>query len=227
MTIKVLLVSHGDAITVASVVSRQGLTGLAAIVFAVGLPAVVTLLGVFAASAVGEAVREEDGLRGPVATLGVALLLALLFSSVYILLSLVAYSAVMVATSVVLQRLRARRVAALKPLPFMLRKSTQPQKAPLSLLLPLAMFLALSGLIFNDSLWLPKERLYVAHEPLTGYVIAGDGDFTHLIIETNRQTMVLRTSDIEKRVLCGGDRDERSLPLRVLWPERAAYEACD
>jgi hypothetical protein len=227
MTVKVILVSHGDAVTVSSIVSRQGLTGLAAITFAVGLPSLVSLLALLASSMLGEALREEDGLRGPSVALGVALLLALVFSPVKMLLGLLAFSAVTVAISVAIRLLRARRAAGSKPLPFYLRKAGQTQNASISLLLALATFLAMSGLVLNDSLWLPKERLTVLQKPLMGYVIAGDGDFTHLILEHSRQTLVLKTSEVEQRALCGRSEDERSLPIRLLWPENATYQSCD
>jgi hypothetical protein len=227
MTIKVLLVAHGDAVTVSTIVSRQGLTGLAAIIFAVGLPSVASLLALLTSSMLGEAVREEDGLRGPSMALGVALLLAVLFAPVKVFLSLIAFSIAIVAISLAIRVIRARLAARSKPLPFLLRKSSQAQNASISLLLALATFLAMSGLVFNDSFWLPKERLSVLQKPLTGYVLTGDGDFTHVILDHSRQTLVLKTSEVENRTLCGRSEDDRSLPVRMMWPVATSYPQCE
>jgi hypothetical protein len=227
MTVKVLLVAHGDAVTVSTIVSRQGLTGLAAIIFAVGLPSVASLLALLTSSMLGEAVREEDGVRGPSVALGVALLVALLFAPVKVFLGLIAYSVATVVISLAIRVIRAKLAARSKPLPFLLRKTSQAQNASISLLLALATFLAMSGLVFNDNFWLPKERLSVLQKPLTGYVIPGDGDFTHVILDQSRKTLVLKTSEVEERALCGPSEDDRSLPVRMLWPETTSYQQCD
>jgi hypothetical protein len=90
-------------------------------------------------------------------------------------------------------------------------------------MLTATLFAIVPALIFTDSMWLPKEKISYDDKTEIGYVISGDGDFTHLVRDADRSTLIVKTELIKQRIYCPQSSGGRSVLAELFWSNASDY----
>lgn len=228
---KVIVVAHGDPVTVSALARHLDLGGLLAIVLVSGAPALGAVLGFLGASSLMEAIREEDAIKGPLVAFGLGLALSFALAPKGVFLGLLLLAAIMLSSSMAVRTWRERRRSANGALNFLLRN--HPTQVSVKWAVATTVVVAVAVVVLSDAPWLPRERLsFRGGNSQVGYVLA-EGD-TMTIMDGDDRTVELRpASEVSGRDFCEsgvpwlGDRGHgRSMFAELLWSRRGGYVSC-
>lgn len=71
-----------------------------------------------------------------------------------------------------------------------------------AIVLSFALPLTLIAAAWSPTLWLPAERIMVNMEPQVGYILSTDGDYTHILLEKDRNTLTVPSDQVTERRRC-------------------------
>jgi len=224
ITARIIWIAHGDMVTVTTVVVHQGVAGLIVTLFAVGLPIVAGLTAALTAADLGEAIREEMPWRVQAGTLAAAIVLATLTVPSKWMAIVALFVGAQVVYALVTRTIRFFARRSDWKVPWVFQKSKGYKRRIPALMIVVTILAISPTLIFTDSMWLPKEKLLYGDKAETGYVISGDGDFTHVIREADRSSFIVKTEEITQRTYCPSSSGSRPIVTEWLWPNAREYK---
>lgn len=223
ITARIIWVAHGDTLTLTAIVVHQGIGGLVVTVFAIGLPIVAGLTAALTAADLGESIREEMPWRAQAAALIAVLLLSLLTVPSKWMVVVAIFAAAQVAYALLARTVRFLCQKKNRKTPWVFQKSRGYKKRVPALMLIATLIAIFPALIFSDSMWLPKEKISYAEKNEIGYVLSGDGDFTHVVREADRSSFILKTELITQRTYCPQGSGGRPILTEWFWPTAREY----
>jgi hypothetical protein len=221
---RIIWVAHGDTLTVTALVVHQGVGGLIVTLFAIGLPIVAGLTAALTAADLGEAIREEMPWRAQAGTLTVALVLALLTVPSKWMAVVFVFAGAQVVYALLARTVRSVAERNGRKVLWVFQKSEGYKKRVPALMLIVTILAISPALIFSDSMWLPKEKVFYGEKNEVGYVISGDGDFTHVVREADRSSFIIKTEEITQRLYCPSPSSSRPLLTEWFWPNAREYK---
>lgn len=230
VTLKLFVVAHGDPVTLSSLVAAQGLSGVFASAFLVGMPLFSLVLCWASVVGLMEAVREGDTLKGPGIGTAFATILGLLFVPMLAFLALLGWAALYLLTSLLTRMWRAKRVRQGRSLNWWLR--SRPRDEPLRLFLVFALVVGAGAVVISDTPWMPRERVVLSNGSgeEVGFVLS-EGDLTvSFLRDADRRVLQIPAAQVSAREVCRStgvvDLARRSLLARAIWGTDIAYREC-